>query len=115
MDSTVLCRMDGVVPRAGTWIEIGCRRRCRYIRLVVPRAGTWIEIPYSPSDVYAVFVVPRAGTWIEMTRGNYLNLSPWVVPRAGTWIEIRDYREKTRSMTSSPVRGRGLKLGLGGC
>jgi len=33
-----------VVPRAGTWIEIYCRRCCIIRGKVVPRAGTWIEI-----------------------------------------------------------------------
>ena len=33
---------------------------------VVPHAGTWIEIIAATPTVAAVIVVPHAGTWIEI-------------------------------------------------
>ena len=35
---------------------------------VVPHAGTWIEIPILAAVLYRNAVVPHAGTWIEITK-----------------------------------------------
>ena len=35
---------SGVVPHAGTWIEITCKQGWNIVVRVVPHAGTWIEI-----------------------------------------------------------------------
>ena len=36
--------IHSVVPHAGTWIEISCKRMKNMLMWVVPHAGTWIEI-----------------------------------------------------------------------
>ena len=33
-----------VVPRVGTWVEIGYVRQALTLSTVVPRVGTWVEI-----------------------------------------------------------------------
>ena len=67
--------LTGVVPHAGTWIEIvkDCILLCHSI--VVPHAGTWIEIT-GHGILYSVYcVVPHAGTWIEISFISPLNFA----------------------------------------
>ena len=77
---------------------------------VVPRAGTWIETDQSGAEIaYCSLVVPRAGTWIETVNLSDNPISLIVVPRAGTWIETM-YNDTILILLSSfPVRERGLK------
>ena len=56
-----------VVPRVGTWIEIGCFVLLYLCDYVVPRVGTWIEIAVWFCIYSSCYVVPRVGTWIEIT------------------------------------------------
>ena len=82
-------RGGGVVPHAGTWIEILCLIGTIAPDTVVPHAGTWIEIALTRLFSTSTLVVPHAGTWIEIvfyckTADGSLD----VVPHAGTWIEI---------------------------
>ena len=57
---------NAVVPHAGTWIEIKCRKVTGEILDVVPHAGTWIEILPVNYNTEISLVVPHAGTWIEI-------------------------------------------------
>ena len=58
----------GVVPHAGTWIEIHQTDCIDHIGCVVPHAGTWIEIGWEKELYEKNNVVPHAGTWIEIVR-----------------------------------------------
>ena len=100
---------SGVVPRAGTWIEIDRWFDKPFANEVVPRAGTWIEIVRTRNSFSELYVVPRAGTWIEIQRPVPRPQQSRVVPRAGTWIEIPIRHPDRSTMSSYPVRVRGLK------
>ena len=64
----------------------------RKSRAVAPRAGAWIETNSSSTQLNRVVVAPRAGAWIE---------TAMLVPHFGY------------GGASLPVRGRGLKQGIG--
>ena len=76
---------------------------------VVPHAGTWIEIQSPDPTVPPVLVVPHAGTWIEMYLQTNMGLDSFVVPHAGTWIEIHMSCTPENIELSFPTRERGLK------
>ena len=101
---------DGVVPLAGTWIEMDYIPLRRQILPVVPLAGTWIEILEEAKKRYPEwYVVPLAGTWIEIGRWTKVEDRTLVVPLAGTWIEIHLVSLKNKGFASFPSRERGLK------
>ena len=54
-------------------------------------------------------VAPRAGAWIEIYAVDHPQYMVVVAPRAGAWIEMPPVVAAVLSVTSLPVRERGLK------
>ena len=77
--------------------------------LVVPLAGTWIETLTEAGVDERIIVVPLAGTWIETPVALSVLPVSGVVPLAGTWIETPNCTEYSLTLSSFPLRERGLK------
>ncbi len=81
-----------------------------WIILVAPRAGAWIETEKWFDQEFKKEVAPRAGAWIETKwMGDRWEIIP-VAPRAGAWIETSVIKIVSVTVSSLPVRERGLKL-----
>src|SRR5699024_3318812 len=76
---------------------------------VAPLAGAWIEIANNTGIIRTTTVAPLAGAWIEIYSPPYISRTDPVAPLAGAWIEIFVTRFASDSLSSLPLRERGLK------
>ena len=95
----------GVVPHAGTWIEIYYWRDQHVPIWVVPHAGTWIEMSTTIRDARATESFPTRERGLKFIQP--LDVLPFivVVPHAGTWIEIWKYWKFTSTRLCRSPRG----------
>ncbi len=78
-------------------------------KVVAPHAGAWIETNQHSTGSLKEQVAPHAGAWIETIEYLHESYDEAVAPHAGAWIETRSPLTLSNSISSLPMRERGLK------